>query len=187
MYTSHAVVTMACAIGIALASAVPSESAVRPQQGGDPTIVVGDAFPDVVLTGSDGQPVHLAKEVGRVRVVSIVPQLNTPVCDEQTHRLSEARDRIDARIELVTISTNTAVDQAQFARKARIENVRFLSDVPARAFGKATGLLLPQYDVLQRAVLVIDAHRIVRYLQVAPIGEAPNFARALETAQRLLH
>lgn len=150
-----------------------------------PTVKVGDRLPDVPLTGSNGKPVRLTETKGRVKLISIVPQLNTPVCDEQTHHFSEENGGLDRRVEIVTISTNTWDDQAAFAKKARISNITFLSDAPGYEFGRRTGLLLPMYKILHRSVIVSDSDNVIRYVQLVPMGELPNFDTAYEAARKL--
>jgi thiol peroxidase len=129
--------------------------------------------------------VRLADAKGRVRLISIVPQLNTPVCDEQTHHFSEQNGAVDQAVEIVTISTNTWQDQAAFAEKAAISNITFLSDAPSYEFGKRSGLLLSPYRILHRSVIVADGDNIVRYMQLVPMGELPNFDAAIEAARRI--
>lgn len=158
---------------------------LRPQQGGEPTIKVGDRVPDALLSTTDGRPMRLTDSVGRVKVISIVPQLNTPVCDEQTHHVSEQNGGLDRTVDLITLSTNTSDDQARFAKKAKMTNIRFLSDAPAHAFGKQSGLLLPTYGILHRAMIVADQANVIRYFQLVPMGELPNFDAAFEAARRL--
>lgn len=154
------------------------------QDGSQPTFKVGDRLPDAQLMGRNGSTVRLTDTRGRVKLISIVPQLNTPVCDAQTHHLSEANEGLDRTVDLVTISTNTVEDQAQFSRKAGIRNITFVSDAPHYDFGKTTGLLLSMYRVLHRAVIVSDRDNIIRYFEVVPMGQLPNFDRAYEAAKR---
>lgn len=163
-----------------------ADGAVRPQQGGEPSLKVGDRLPEVFLTATDGRRVTFSDLGGRIKLISIVPQLNTPVCDEQTHHFSEQNGGIDQQVEIVTLSTNTSDDQARFAKQAKITNMRFLSDAPSREFGKETGLLLPSYGILQRAVIVADGDNVVRHLEVVPIGTLPNFDAAFAAVARLL-
>ncbi len=158
---------------------------VRPQQGGEPTVKVGDHLPDAPLSTTDGRTVRLTESVGRVKVISIVPQLNTPVCDEQTHHVSEHNGGLERTVDLITLSTNTSDDQARFAKKAKMTNIQFLSDAPARAFGKQSGLLLPAYGILHRAMIVADQANVIRYFQLVPMGELPKFDAAFEAARRL--
>jgi thiol peroxidase len=150
-----------------------------------PTLTVGDRLPDATLIGFHGKSVRLTDTQSRVKLISIVPQLNTPVCDEQTHHFSEQNAGLDRTVEIITLSTNPSDDQAAFAKKTRISNITFLSDAPSFEFGKRTGLLLPAHRILHRAVIVTDADNIIRYVQLVPMGELPDFAAAYDAARRL--
>lgn len=152
---------------------------------GEPTFKVGDRLPDAGLIGSGAKSVRLNDARGRVRLISIVPQLNTPVCDEQTHHFSEQNRAVDQTVEILTISTNSWKDQAEFAKKAGISNITFLSDSPSYEFGKRSGLFLPSYKILHRSVIVSDANNIIRYMQLVPMGELPNFDAAFQAARRI--
>jgi thiol peroxidase len=146
----------------------------------------GQPIPTVSLVGKDGTFVSLKTLKGTVTLVSIVPQLNTPVCDEQTHRFSEQNEGLDKFIALVTMSTNTHTDQAKFAKEAKIHNMTFLSDAPDFHFGRKTGLLLDDIDILHRAVMVLDADSIIRYIEIVPMSQLPDFEQAYRAAKRLL-
>lgn len=172
-----------CSVLVVGSMAITSAGAVDGV--GQPTLKVGDRLPDVGLVGSGSKTVRLTDAKGRVRLISIVPQLNTPVCDEQTHHFSEQNGGVDQTIDILTISTNSWKDQAEFAKVAGISNITFLSDAPAYEFGKQSGLLLPSYKILHRSVIVSDATNIIRYVQLVPMGELPNFSAALEAAQRI--
>lgn len=147
---------------------------------------VGAELPDATVITTDGRAVRLNAESGRIRILSVVPQLTTPVCDEQTHRFSEDNDGLDRFVEIVTLSTNTPDDQARFAEKAGIDNMTFLSDRPAYEVGNRTGLFIPMLKVLHRAVIVVDAGHVIRYVEVVPMGQLPNFAAAYEVANKLV-
>jgi len=146
----------------------------------------GRPLPSATVTGTDGKPVTLDSLKGRVTLISVVPQLNTPVCDEQTHRFSEQNGGLDKFMHFVTMSTNTSRDQAVFADKANIHNITFLSDAPQYHFGTRTGLLLKKFGILHRAVIVLDAEGIVRYLEMVPMSQLPNFDQAYRVARALL-
>ncbi len=150
-------------------------------------IARGQHLPDATLVGGTHHAtVHLDELKGRVKILSIVPQLNTPVCDEQTHQFSENKEGANPDLEIVTISTNTHDDQTVFADKAGIDNITFLSDAPHFDFGNKTGLLYPGRRILQRAVMVVDADNVVRYLEIVPMGQLPNIAAAMDAARGLL-
>ena len=146
----------------------------------------GQSLPSVTMTGTDGKPVTLDALKGRVTLISVVPQLNTPVCDEQTHRFSEQNGGLDHFMHFVTMSTNTSQDQAVFADKANIHNITFLSDDPHFHFGTHTGLLLEQFRILHRAVILLDAQGIVRYVEMVPMSQLPDFEQAYRVTRTLL-
>src|SRR5262245_7944077 len=54
-------------------------------------IKVGDTLREVQLTQTDLSPIGITdtKGKGKVRIISVVPSLDTPVCEQQTHYLSE--------------------------------------------------------------------------------------------------
>ncbi len=146
----------------------------------------GQLLPDATLVGVNNTAVALGDLKGRVTLFSIVPQLNTPVCDEQTHRFSEQQAELEQALEIVTISTNTHDDQAVFADNAGIANITFLSDAPRFDFGTKTGLLHLERHILQRAVMVVDEHNVVRYLEIVPMSQLPDIAAAMDAARGLL-
>ncbi|MGB0910473.1 MAG: redoxin family protein [Nitrospirales bacterium] len=149
-------------------------------------ITKGQTLPNATLLGTGGQSVQLDDLKGRIKILSLVPQLNTPVCDEQTHRLSEGNGGLDQLVEIVTISTNTYDDQAYFANKANIHDVTYLSDSPSYDFGKKTGLLISTHGILKRTVLVADHHNVIRYIEHVPMSQLPNFERVYQATRKLL-
>jgi thiol peroxidase len=119
----------------------------------------------------------------------VVPSLDTPVCEQQTHYLSERNKGLDKMVELITVSVDTPFAQKRFAGEAKIDNVTFLSDYRGGEFGKAYGLFLSGPHILARAIIVVDKTNTVRYLQITPeltqlpdMEEAFRFARSLITA-----
>ena len=150
------------------------------------TIQKGQPLPDVTMIGTNGKEVSVNTLNGKVTLLSIVPQLNTPVCDEQTHRFSEQNEGLDEFISLVTMSTNTHIDQAKFSKEANIDNMIFLSDAPGFHFGRKTGLLLDDIDILQRAVIVLDEKSTIRYVEIVPMSQLPNFEQAYEAVRSLI-
>lgn len=129
-------------------------------------IAVGDTLREAQLARADLSLQNLAESTGTVRIISVVPSIDTPVCEQQTHYLSEKNEGLDEGIELITVSVDTPFAQARFAREAEIENVTFLSDFRGGDFGRTHGLLVEGPHFLARAVLVVDRDNVVRYIQV---------------------
>jgi thiol peroxidase len=158
---------------------------------GEP-LQVGQTLPDIQLPDRALKMVDLKSLKGRITILSVVPSLDTPTCDEQTHILSEKNDGLDQTVQLVTLSRDLPFAQKRFAMGAKINNVLFLSDYRDAGFGNASGLLIEENRLLARAVMVLDKEGVIRYLEIVPelsrlpdMPKAFEFARSLETAGRL--
>ncbi len=147
---------------------------------------IGKKLPNARLL-QDGKPeVELDQLKGRVKIISVVPKLNTPTCDEQTHKLSEENGGLDKKIDIVTISTNPPDVQTTFAKKAKIGNILFLSDSPQYDFGERTGLIRRGMNFLMRTVMVVDEKNVIRYVDFVPGGGLPDIDAALKAAEQVL-
>ena len=151
-------------------------------------IKMGDTLRDAKLTTMPPgfKLVSLTDGKGKVRIVSIVPSLDTKVCEQQTHYLSEKNRGLDRDVQLITVSVDTPFAQKRFAEEANIRNVTFLSDYRGGDFGRAYGLLIPDLHLLARSVMVVDKDNVVRYLQVVPeVASMPDMERAFEEARKV--
>ncbi|HET8721003.1 MAG TPA: thiol peroxidase [Nitrospira sp.] len=152
-------------------------------------IKVGDQLRSVKLAQPDNTLVNLTDTAGKgkVRIISVVPSLDTKVCEQQTHYLSEKNKGLDKMIELITVSIDTPFAQRRFADEANIANVTFLSDFRNADFGRTYGLLLKDPHILARAVMVVDAGNTVRHLQITPdLGQLPDMDDAFQVARKLV-
>lgn len=152
-------------------------------------IKVGDPLRSVKLAQTDNTLQNLTDTAGKgkVRIISVVPSLDTKVCEQQTHYLSEKNKGLDKMVELITVSIDTPFAQKRFAEEAKISNVTFLSDFRNADFGKTYGLFLKDPHILARAVMVVDAQNIVRHLQITPeLAQLPDMDEAFQTARKLV-
>jgi len=152
-------------------------------------VKIGDSLRDVKVAQADLSLINIAhtKGEGRVRIISVVPSLDTPVCEQQTHYLSEKNKGLDKMVELITVSVDTPFAQKRFAGEAKIENVTFLSDYRGAEFGKAYGLFLKDPHILTRAVMVVDPQNTIRHLQVTPeLTQLPDMEEAFRVARSLI-
>lgn len=132
------------------------------------------------------QEVNLSIARGRVLFLSIVPSIDTKVCEMQTHLLGEEGDRLSPEIQRITISRDTPFAQKRFAEEAKLTDITYLSDYKEGAFGRSVGLLMDGSMLLARSVLLVDKKGIVRYIQVVPeITYLPDMEKAFERAQEL--
>ena len=152
-----------------------------------PGLQLGDFLHSAKVTTRDLSVVDIGGAKGKVRIISVVPSVDTKVCEQQTHYLSEKNRGLDKQAELVTVSIDTPFAQDRFAKQANITNVTFYSDYRSGEFGKAHGLLLEGPHFLARSVLVVDEQNVIRYLQVTPeIGQMPDMEAAFEAARALV-
>jgi thiol peroxidase len=152
-------------------------------------IKVGDRLRDVKVAQTDLSLVNIVhtKGEGKVRIISVVPSLDTKVCEQQTHYLSERNKGLDKMVELITVSIDTPFAQKRFAEEAKIDNVTFLSDYRGAEFGKTYGLFLKDLHILARAVMVVDKENTIRYLQITPeLAQLPDMDSAFQFTRSLI-
>ena len=150
-------------------------------------ILVGNPLPSVELVESSSmKPVDLSLEKGKVLLLSIVPSIDTKVCEEQTHYLGEKGDHLSSDVERITISRDTPFAHRRFAEEAKLSDIRYLSDYREGQFGMATGLLAEDVRLLARSIVVVDEAGIVRYIQVVPEqSHLPDMEKAFAFAHGL--
>jgi len=147
---------------------------------------VGQTFPAVLLPDLSLNMIDLQSFKGKVTILSVVPSLDTPTCEKQTHILSEENKGLDQTANLVTISRDLPFAQKRFAKVANIHNIQFLSDYREAEFGQSTGLLIEETRLLSRAIIVLDPDGVIRYLEVVPeLARLPEMEKAFETARSL--
>ena len=153
-------------------------------------IEIGQRLPETELVDMKTMnAIDLNDYRGSVLFLSIVPSIDTKVCEAQTHYLGEEGDALPATIKRITISRDTPFAQARFAKEAKLEDIHYLSDYKEGAFGRSTGLLIDGPRLLARSVVLVDKQGIVRYIQVVPdITHLPDmneaFAKAMELDNR---
>lgn len=151
-----------------------------------PGIKAGEPLRSVQVAKGDLSLVDITADKGKVRIISIVPSLDTKVCEQQTHYLSEKNKDLDKTVELITVSVDTPFAQGRFAQEAKIKNVTFLSDYRGGDFGKAYGLLVKDPHILARTVMVVDKDNVIKYLQITPeLAQMPDMEAAFEAARKL--
>ena len=147
---------------------------------------VGQALPTVRLPDLGLNMIDLQSFKGKATILSVVPSLDTPTCEKQTHILSEENKGLDQIANLVTISRDLPFAQKRFAKEANIHNIQFLSDYRDAEFGKLTGLLIEENRLLARAIIVLDRDGIIQYLEVVPeLARLPEMEKAMEFARSL--
>ncbi len=147
---------------------------------------VGETLPKMSLPNISMSMVGLESLQGKATIISVVPSLDTPTCDKQTHILSEENEGVDRTATLVTISRDLPFAQKRFSKEAKINNVLFLSDYRDASFGSASGLLIDENRLLARAIIVLDAKGVIRYIEVVDeLSRLPDMKRAFDFIKSL--
>lgn len=147
----------------------------------------GDKLPDFTLTDNSLKPVSAANTTGKVRIFSVVPSLDTPVCDLQTRRFNEEAGKLGDKVRVLTVSMDLPFAQKRWCGAAHADHVQTLSDYQTGSFGLAMGTLIKELRLESRAIFVVDANDTIRYVQYVPeIGEHPDYDGALAAARQLI-
>lgn len=147
-------------------------------------VKVGDAAPDFSVLGGDLSAVTLADYEGKVKVICLVPSLDTPVCDTEIRRFNESAAGLGDNVEVLAVSTDLPFAQARWCGDAGADNVTALSDHRDTSLGVAYGAVIKELRLLSRAVFVVDASNTVRYAEyVTEITEEPDYDAALAAAR----
>lgn len=147
----------------------------------------GETAPDFRVVDNTLQPVTLASSAGKIRLITTVPSLDTPVCDTMTRTFNQDAAKLPDNVVVYTISLDLPFAQKRWCGNAGIDRVQTLSDYQDRSFALNYGLLIKELKLTARAVLVIDASDRISYLQLVPeVTSEPDYAAALAAVRALL-
>ena len=152
-----------------------------------PELKVGDKAPDFAVVDNGLAPVTLASSSGKVRVISAVPSLDTPVCDTENRRFNQDAAALPGNVVVLTISLDLPFAQKRWCGAAGIDRVVTLSDYRERSFGQNYGILIKELLLLSRAIFIVDANDTIRYIQIVPeVTSEPDYAAVIAAAKALI-
>jgi thiol peroxidase len=144
-----------------------------------PELKAGEAAPDFSVIDSSLKPVHLADTEGKTRIFSVVPSLDTPVCDAQTKRFNEEAGKLQ-NVDIYTVSMDLPFAQKRFCNSFALDNVKMLSDHKEGSFGESYGTLIKELRILSRAIFVLGPDNKLKYVEYVPeVADHPNYEAAL--------
>jgi thiol peroxidase len=148
-----------------------------------PELKAGDPAPDFEVVDGTLSPVHLANTGSKTRVFSVVPSLDTPVCDMQTKRFNEEAAKLD-NVDIYTISMDLPFAQKRWCGAFGVDRVKMLSDHKEGSFGTNYGTLIKDLRIESRAIFVISPDNKVKYAEyVKEVSNHPNYDAALAAAK----
>lgn len=159
--------------------------------GGNPVTLIGneakpgDKAPDFTVLTGDLQPYSLKDAGNKVKIISVVPSLDTGVCEMQTLRFNNEASKLKDTV-ILTISVDLPFAQKRFCEANSVENVVVLSDHKDLSFGMNYGFVLEEHRLLSRGIVVLDRDNTIRYVEyVKEVREHPDYEKALAEAAKL--
>ncbi|MCC6388987.1 MAG: thiol peroxidase [Bryobacterales bacterium] len=150
-----------------------------------PELKAGDTAPNFEVVDNGLQAVDLAKTGSTVRIFSVVPSLDTPVCDAQTKRFNEEAAKLPG-VDIYTISMDLPFAQKRWCGAFGVDKVKMLSDHRTGSFGSAYGTLIKELRIESRAIFVLDRNNVVKHAEyVKEVGDYPNYESALAAAKEV--
>jgi thiol peroxidase len=146
----------------------------------------GDRAPGFTLLDGNLAEVKLEDFRGKIKVISVTPSLDTPVCDLQLRRFNHEATSLPHDIEVLNISMDLPFAISRFCTAAGIERARALSDYRDASFGNAYGVLIKELRLLARSIFIVDKDDVVRYREIVPEqSNHPDYDKALAELHRL--
>ena len=149
---------------------------------------VGSVAPDFALiTMNMAETRTLADYAGKVKVISVIPSIDTSVCSAQTHRFNKEAASLGDGIAVLTVSADMPYALRRYCGNEGIENTETLSTYRDMKFADDYGVHDLTWRVCQRAVFVVDQNNVIHHAEYVPvIGSEVDFDAALAKARSLV-
>ena len=146
---------------------------------------VGAPAPDFALIANDLSSKSLADYAGKVKVISVIPSIDTGVCSDQTRRFNQEAAGLSDTV-ILTVSVDLPFALGRFCGNEGIDNTETLSTHRDMQFADDYGVHDTDWRICQRAVFVLDRDNVLQHAEYIPvIGDEVNFDAALEKARQL--
>jgi thioredoxin-dependent peroxiredoxin len=151
-----------------------------------PELKAGDKAPDFSVIDITLGDVNLEKTGKGVRIFSVLPSLDTPICDAQTKKFNDELAKLQG-VEVYTVSMDLPFAQKRWCDSFAVDRVKMLSDHRNASFGTNYGTLIKEMRIESRAIFVVDQSNTIRYAQyVKEVADHPDYQAALSAAKALL-
>ncbi|MBF0711334.1 thiol peroxidase [Staphylococcus capitis] len=144
----------------------------------------GDIAPDFTVLDNSLNQITLEDYKGKKKLISVVPSIDTGVCDQQTRKFNEEASQEDGVV--LTISVDLPFAQKSWCASNGLENVVTLSDHRDLSFGENFGVVMEELRLLARSVFVLDESNKIVYKEIVSEGtNFPDFDAALEAYRNI--
>ncbi len=150
-------------------------------------LAVGSKAPDVTLLDGDLKEVRLGDLADKIKVISVTPSLDTPVCDLQLRRFNHEAADLPGDVIVLNVSMDLPFAISRFCATASIDRAKALSDHRDASFGTAYGVLIKESRLLARSIFIVDKANVVRYREIVPEqSNHPDYDNALGELRSLM-
>lgn len=144
----------------------------------------GDVAPNFTVLDNDLNQKSLDDYANKKKLISVVPSIDTGVCDQQTRKFNEEASQEDGVV--LTISVDLPFAQKRWCASNGLDNVVTLSDHRDLSFGENFGVVMEGMRLLARSVFVLDQDNKVVYKEIVSEGtNFPDFEKVLEAYKNL--
>jgi len=151
-----------------------------------PALKVGEQAPDFTVLDTDLLPKTLQDYEGKVKLMSVVPSLDTGVCDMQTKKFNELATDFSNDVVVLTISMDLPFAQKRWCGAAGVERVETLSDHRWANFGEKFGVLIKELRLLNRSIFILDKENTIRYEELVEENHNhPDYDSAIEALKKI--
>ena len=152
-----------------------------------PQLKAGDPAPQFTVSKNLLENASLTDYAGKIKLISVVPSLDTGVCDAQTRRFNSEAAGLGDDVVILTISTDLPFAQARWCGAAGIDSVITLSDHKETSFGQAYGVLIKEFRLDMRSIFVVDKNDTLAYVEyLGEMAEHPDYEAAISAVKALL-
>jgi thiol peroxidase len=151
-----------------------------------PDLRAGDKAPDFTVLDADLKEVRLKDFAGKIKVISVTPSLDTPVCDIQARRFNQEAANFSDDVAVLNISMDLPFAIARFCSAAGIDRVKTLSDHRDASFGSAYCVLIKELRLLARSIFIIDKDNVIRLKEiVSEVSNHPDYEGAINLVKKM--
>lgn len=152
-----------------------------------PELKVGDQAPDFTLCKSLGEYVSLNDYAGKVKLISVIPSIDTGVCEAQTRRFNEAAAALGDKVVVLTVSADLPFAQARWCGASGVDKVVMLSDYKDNNFGLAYGVYIKEFALDMRSIFIVDENNVIQYVEyLSEMSNHPDYDAAIAAVKQLV-
>ena len=148
---------------------------------------IGEKAENFTVLDKELKEISLKDFTGKIKLISVTPSLDTPVCDIQARRFNQEAAKLPDDVVIMNISMDLPFAISKFCTTAGIDKVKAYSDHRDASFGNAYGVLIKELRLLARSIFIIDMDDTIRYIELVPeLSHQPDYDKALAELRKLI-